>query len=149
KSMKIYRRLEEKLVNLTKRGRNEASGCELAYNLRKQFLDFHNQKREDLAKGRVFGFNPAKNMYKLSWSCELESKARHHIRNCPGTMHGFGSNGANSWRFYGGRFGQPQQFIQQTLDTWWKNVQKYRLGPDNRYPSHGSLYNVANVSKHS
>ncbi|KIH55317.1 SCP-like protein, partial [Ancylostoma duodenale] len=122
--------------------RAQSSGCTLDGNTRKQFLDFHNQKRRDVASGRVKGYKKAENMYELSWSCELESKARQHIRSCPGTVEGLGSTGGNNMIWNGGRL-QPKQLIQQTLDAWWKPALQHSLGPDNKYPG-GHLFNVAN-----
>ncbi|RCN40900.1 SCP-like protein [Ancylostoma caninum] len=131
------------MVSFAVCARAQSSGCTLDGDTRKQFLDFHNQKRRDVASGSVKGFKKAKNMYELSWSCELESKARQHISSCPGTVRGLGSTGANNMMWSGSNL-QPKQLIKQTLDAWWKPAQQHRLGPDNRYPG-GQLFNVANI----
>ncbi|EPB79277.1 SCP-like protein [Ancylostoma ceylanicum] len=117
--------------------------------LRKQFLDYHNQKRRDIARGAESNFNRAKNMYKLSWSCDLEKKAQRHIQSCPSQVQGLGSTGANNmmWTISGGSFDKSrvEKMIKDTLDKWWEPAKQYRLDADNRYPRHSGLYNVANI----
>ncbi|EPB79278.1 SCP-like protein [Ancylostoma ceylanicum] len=149
------------LVAITAIVAAESFGCrkdlEIDDNIRKLFLDFHNEKRIQLAKGEVKGFKPAKNMYKLSWSCELEYKAQQHIKDCPSSLGDFGSYGANNRiytaRIQGGRgrisaaeaFPNPKTQITDTLKAWWSPVQNNRLDRENRYPKNTQLYNAAKI----
>ncbi|KIH65027.1 SCP-like protein [Ancylostoma duodenale] len=70
--------------------------------LRDLYLNFHNDARRRVAQGKepnkVGTLNPAKNMYKLSWNCDMEKKAQDHIRSCSSSLGSFGSYGQNIMR---------------------------------------------------
>ncbi|KAJ1366138.1 hypothetical protein KIN20_026735, partial [Parelaphostrongylus tenuis] len=54
--------------------------------MRNLYLKYHNDARSRLAKGKEHDLNrqlgPAKNIYKLSWSCELEKIAKELAQGC-------------------------------------------------------------------
>ncbi|KAL6743740.1 hypothetical protein Aduo_016747 [Ancylostoma duodenale] len=68
--------------------------------IRDLFLNFHNDARRRVAKGEQPNkqgmLNSAKNMGKLSWSCDMEKKAQDYIQTCSGGLGAFGSWGANT-----------------------------------------------------
>ncbi|KIH65028.1 SCP-like protein [Ancylostoma duodenale] len=82
-------------------------GCansEITEEIRNLFLKFHNDARRRVAKGvepnKQGKLNPAKNMNKLSWNCEMEKRAQDHIKTCSGGLINFGSWGANTMSGY-------------------------------------------------
>ncbi|RCN33187.1 SCP-like protein [Ancylostoma caninum] len=107
---------------------------------RQKILDFHNQKREDVAKGLVPNFNSAKNMYKLRWSCILERRAKKYSLSCPNQLNkmmGLGGHGMNMVHIETEGSPDLDWAIDGTLKAWWAPAEQYHLrpkGPDNRYP---------------
>ncbi|RCN33851.1 SCP-like protein [Ancylostoma caninum] len=69
---------------------DEGFGCPTNLNLtdevRKTFLDTHNDLRRNVAHGKqenLIGFlAPAKNMYALKWDCDLEEQAQNSLSKC-------------------------------------------------------------------
>ncbi|KIH51215.1 SCP-like protein, partial [Ancylostoma duodenale] len=92
--------------------------------IRDLFLKFHNDARRRVAKGEQPSkqemLNPAKNMEKLSWNCDMEKKAQDHIQTCSGGLGAFGSWGANTMTMGGsGLSSNPKPFIERVLKMWW------------------------------
>ncbi|RCN36442.1 SCP-like protein [Ancylostoma caninum] len=116
--------------------------------IRDLFLNFHNDARRRVAKGQEPNkqgkLNPAKNMHKLSWNCEMEKKAQDHIKTCSGGLVNFGSWGANTMSMGGSGLSNPRPIIERILKMWWGKVQQVGLGPDNKYPG-GALYTFGNM----
>ncbi|KAL6729232.1 hypothetical protein Aduo_000306 [Ancylostoma duodenale] len=124
--------------------------CVLDKSVREQVLDFHNRKREDLAKGRLGNLGPAKNMYKLEWSCRLERLAKKYSQQCldrPDKFMGLGSYGASLVYVdidYIPDLAVVKHVTERALDAWWKPAEGSRLRPDNRYPG-GAFSTAANI----
>ncbi|KIH59998.1 SCP-like protein [Ancylostoma duodenale] len=125
--------------------------CVLDKGIQEQILNFHNQKRERVAKGLEGNFGPAKNMYKLKWSCRLERLAKKYSQQCldrTDKFMGLGSYGASlvralqfcywKFRYINSGFSpnpkEAKDFVKLALDEWWKPAQQHYLRPDNRYP---------------
>ncbi|KHJ85241.1 SCP-like protein [Oesophagostomum dentatum] len=116
---------------------------------RKLFLDYHNEARLRVAKGiepnKVGYMNPAKNMYKLQWDCEMEQQAQDSIADC---MEGYSSwdMGQNILMWESdSQITDPSAFINATLDNWWSSGKQYGVtDSENRYTS-GYLYSFANM----
>ncbi|KAL6743738.1 hypothetical protein Aduo_016745 [Ancylostoma duodenale] len=126
-------------------------GCansEITEEIRNLFLKFHNDARRRVAKGvepnKQGKLNPAKNMNKLSWNCEMEKRAQDHIKTCSGGLINFGSWGANTMSMGGSGITNPQPIIQRILQMWWGKVQQVGLGKDNKYPR-SALYTFGNM----
>ncbi|EYC11678.1 hypothetical protein Y032_0050g2040 [Ancylostoma ceylanicum] len=117
-------------------------------NLRHAFLDFHNNARRRVAQGieriKQKRLGPAKNMYELAWNCEMELKAQDQIKNCDGSVEGFGSWSANSIRYNIGVAdrNRPKPLIEKALRSWWEGGSV--LGKDNKYTDE-SLYYFGNM----
>ncbi|EYC31206.1 hypothetical protein Y032_0004g2023 [Ancylostoma ceylanicum] len=117
--------------------------------LRDLYLNFHNDARRRVAKGKEPNkngyLNPAKNMYKLSWNCDMEKKAQDHIRSCSSSLGNFGSYGQNMMSFGGSGFPKPEQQIRQALNSWWNRVKQVGMtGNENRYTNQ-ALFTFSNM----
>ncbi|KIH44421.1 SCP-like protein [Ancylostoma duodenale] len=127
--------------------------------MRDLFLNFHNDARRKVAKGqqpnKQGNLNPAKNMNKLSWNCEMEKRAQDHIKTCSGGLVNFGSWGANTmsyvngfamlcYKMGGSGLSNPRPAIERILNMWWGKVQQVGLGNDNKYPG-PALYTFGNM----
>ncbi|CAJ0591358.1 unnamed protein product [Cylicocyclus nassatus] len=67
--------------------------------LRDQFLNYHNNARQRVARGiepnKVGLLNPAKNMYRLSWDCTMEQQVQDAISTCPSSLASWSNMGQN------------------------------------------------------
>ncbi|EYC11658.1 hypothetical protein Y032_0050g2030 [Ancylostoma ceylanicum] len=118
-------------------------------NTRQEILDFHNKKREEIAKGYVTGFNGAKNMYKLRWSCKMERHAKKFIQFCDSKINVSEAYGYFKLDIPVGNRGPYTPYFKLVLEKLWESANKHRLGKDNKYSGDGKLYHVVNVSKAS
>ncbi|EYC31209.1 hypothetical protein Y032_0004g2026 [Ancylostoma ceylanicum] len=88
------------LLALSDAASYNCGNSESSDDIRDLFLNFHNDARRRVAKGeepnKQGKLNPAKNMHKLSWNCEMEKRAQEHIKTCSGGLVNFGSWGANT-----------------------------------------------------
>ncbi|RCN40899.1 SCP-like protein [Ancylostoma caninum] len=123
----------------------QPSKCKIEESIRNQFLDFHNEKRKELAAGHVKNFRPAKNMYKLRWSCDLERSANNYIKFCGINVPLSGAYGAMRAQFKASKGYPRPELINTALNGWWKQVEKNHLDEYNRYPNHTRLFGVANI----
>ncbi|EYB83828.1 hypothetical protein Y032_0328g2633 [Ancylostoma ceylanicum] len=116
---------------------------------RQAFLDFHNNARRRVAQGvednKSGKLNPAKNMYKLDWDCEMEQKLQDAIQSCPGGFAGIQGVAQNiiSWSGSGG-FPNPSEKINSTLASWWGGAKNNGVASDNKYTG-GGLYAFSNM----
>ncbi|KAJ1360486.1 hypothetical protein KIN20_019475 [Parelaphostrongylus tenuis] len=105
--------------------------------MRNLYLKYHNDARSRLAKGKERGLNrrlgPAKNIYKLSWSCELEKIAKELAQGCGNGFTRHLSYGQNRQTFivYGAI--NVKELIKQALDNWWGEVKNSYVHQDNKY----------------
>ncbi|EYB88843.1 hypothetical protein Y032_0240g3336, partial [Ancylostoma ceylanicum] len=124
--------------------------------MRRKILDFHNQARVKLANGqeknKTGRLPSAKNMYKLSWDCELEKKAQAAIANCPedlSDLQGYGTNFGKM--YYCPKYPKPSEvLVMNELSRWWNEARKYGLTDSkNRYikeDMQGSMEEWANMA---
>ncbi|EPB69992.1 SCP-like protein [Ancylostoma ceylanicum] len=135
-----------------------AFGCDgkISDVMRRKILDFHNQARVKLANGqeknKTGRLPSAKNMYKLSWDCELEKKAQAAIANCPedlSDLQGYGTNFGKM--YYCPKYPKPSEvLVMNELSRWWNEARKYGLTDSkNRYikeDMQGSMEEWANMA---
>ncbi|KAJ1354123.1 hypothetical protein KIN20_010948 [Parelaphostrongylus tenuis] len=119
--------------------------------MRNLYLKYHNDARSRLAKGKERDLNrrlgPAKNIYKLSWSCELEKIAKELAQGCgyDFTRHrSYGQNRETFYGSYGVKTFNVKKHIKEALDKWWKKVKNSYVRQDNKYDP--SLFEFSNVS---
>ncbi|KHJ77122.1 SCP-like protein [Oesophagostomum dentatum] len=93
--------------------------------LRIQFLDMHNFRRSELAKGNVARKNGnrypiAANMARMSYDCSLETEALSYTRQCPYAKSGSTNVGENFFRVSG--LNTWADGVNQAVTSWWKVV---------------------------
>ncbi|KAJ1357357.1 hypothetical protein KIN20_015491 [Parelaphostrongylus tenuis] len=119
--------------------------------MRELYLKYHNDARSRLAKGKERDLNrqlgPAKNIYKLSWSCELEKIAKELAQGCGYDFTRYRSYGQNRETFFGS-YGvstfDVKKHIKQALDKWWGKVKNSYVNQDNKYDP--SLFEFSNMA---
>uniref|UniRef100_A0A0K0DFD7 SCP domain-containing protein n=1 Tax=Angiostrongylus cantonensis TaxID=6313 RepID=A0A0K0DFD7_ANGCA len=119
--------------------------------MRNIYLKYHNNARSRLAKGKENDLSrrlgPAKNIYKLSWSCELEKIAKELAQGCGYDFTRYRSYGQNRETFYGAygvRTFDVKKHIKEALDKWWGKVKTVYVRQDNKYDP--SLFEFSNMA---
>ncbi|EPB70139.1 SCP-like protein [Ancylostoma ceylanicum] len=119
--------------------------------MRKKILDYHNQARIRLAKGeernKTGRLPSAKNMYQLSWCCELEKKAEAAIAVCPENLSDLTGYGTNfGTRYHCPRYPRSsEQLVMDELGNWWGEVRKYGMtDAKNRYIKEDMRFSMDN-----
>ncbi|KAK6744005.1 hypothetical protein RB195_010981 [Necator americanus] len=137
-------------ISRQKRATFGCSSDKMSDNTRQVFLNYHNEARLRVAKGiepNKKGFlNPAKNMYKLEWDCNMEKQAQEAIASCPNSFSPWPNMGQNLMKFTSGSgFSNPPGQIKFALDNWWSRAKQYGVtDAENRY-TNGYLYTFANM----
>uniref|UniRef100_A0AC34Q3M8 SCP domain-containing protein n=1 Tax=Panagrolaimus sp. JU765 TaxID=591449 RepID=A0AC34Q3M8_9BILA len=119
------------LVTIVVGQSTNCAGNELNSALRTQIVDRHNYYRTLLATGQstIKGgakASPAKNMYKLKYSCELETIAQNWANKCnfshsPSNLRNAGEN-----LFMMGIAGYDKSLsLKNAADLWWNELEKY------------------------
>ncbi|KAJ1362894.1 hypothetical protein KIN20_022612 [Parelaphostrongylus tenuis] len=117
--------------------------------MRNTYLKYHNDARSRLAKGQESDMGrklgPAKNIYKLSWSCELEKIAKELAKGCGYDFSRYKSYGQNRQTFnseWKSKEFDVNKLIKESLDTWWGKSKKAYIPQDNKYQP--SVYEFSN-----
>ncbi|CAJ0592091.1 unnamed protein product [Cylicocyclus nassatus] len=133
-----------------KRSTYSCSNTGMTDAIRDQILNYHNAARLRVAKGiepnNVGNLNPAKNMYKLEWDCNMEQQAQAAISSCPGNLASWSNMAQNLVKYTStGSFPNPATLINSTMNNWWDAAKKYGVtDPQNRYTS-SKLYSFSNM----
>ncbi|KAK6746313.1 hypothetical protein RB195_012430 [Necator americanus] len=117
---------------------------------RDDFLKFHNDMRENIAKGTAFesfGKLPAaKNMYQLLYSCRLEYDLQKELDKCTGKITDFKGRGQNLAILYDSAAPvNPEQKFKDALYLWGNTARIYgKENSENIYDAR--MYPFANMA---
>ncbi|EYB91860.1 hypothetical protein Y032_0201g1745 [Ancylostoma ceylanicum] len=107
---------------------------------RRLFLDGHNDLRRNVAHGRYENregypvIGPAKNMYALSWDCELERKAQQSVASCSLEQGPGGEDGRNMMALSGSPSLSDDLYTQIAVLNWVSPVKFFgKNDPTNEY----------------
>ncbi|CAJ0592112.1 unnamed protein product [Cylicocyclus nassatus] len=118
--------------------------------IRDQILNYHNAARLRVARGvepnNVGYLNPAKNMYRLDWDCDMERQAQAAIASCPSTLETWSNMAQNlQWYTSSGSFSDPATQINSALNTWWGAARQYGVTDSKNRYRNSNLYSFANM----
>ncbi|RCN48249.1 SCP-like protein [Ancylostoma caninum] len=122
----------------------------LSDELRDLFLSYHNDARRRVALGiepnKVGTLNPAKNMYKLEWDCDMEQQAQNAITSCPNSMTPFPKMAQNLLRYRNTvGLSNPGAKIKSTLNNWWSEAKEYGVTDPQNMNTDGNLNEFAQM----
>ncbi|KHJ89748.1 SCP-like protein [Oesophagostomum dentatum] len=98
--------------------------------LRYKFLDMHNWRRSELAKGNIAKRNgnylpPAADMQRMRWNCAMEMEVETYLKTCPSaaseesTRAGIGENYFNISE---SEVADYMTAVQKAVTSWWKVI---------------------------
>uniref|UniRef100_A0A0K0DRB4 SCP domain-containing protein n=1 Tax=Angiostrongylus cantonensis TaxID=6313 RepID=A0A0K0DRB4_ANGCA len=109
--------------------------------LRTIYLNYHNLVRKGLAKGKYKDLSgrrlgPAKNIHKLSWSCDLAQAAEEIVKDCGydfSKYQWYGQNRETFYLAYGETNFNVKANIKKALEKWWGQAKNAYIYKDNKY----------------
>ncbi|CAJ0592111.1 unnamed protein product [Cylicocyclus nassatus] len=118
--------------------------------IRDQILNYHNAARLRVTKGiepnNVGLLNPAKNMYRLEWDCNMEQQAQAAIASCPGNLGTWSNMAQNLVKYTStGSFSNPTTQINSALNTWWGAARQYGVTDSKNRYRNSNHYSFANM----